>query len=323
MTKDKVKVMYIALFYDYGKPLQGESYEEFNFHYSLREMSNIDVIHLATDKAFIKGGRDEISKQFRNLIDTQNIDVVFEVPFREEYSPTAEDLRYARDNGVICVEWDCDSSWRFDKFIKGRLSRYDYFVTTHSEAVQWYKNAGANVIKSQWGGSPFFHKMDIPKKYDITFIGLNHSNRWDIIKQIRNAGININVWGHNWVNSDFTHGRVTYSQVNKIFNESKICLNMSNASAGKLDQIKGRHFELPMTGSFQLTSVADNIKDYFVKDEEIIIYKDITNMIDKIKYYLANDEEREKIAIAGMNRCLKDHTWENRIMDIFSSIGAM
>jgi spore maturation protein CgeB len=36
-------------------------------------------------------------------------------------------------------------------------------------------------------------------------------------------------------------------------------------------------------------------------------------MIDKIKYYLAHDTERTRIAAAARERALREHTWAKRI----------
>jgi len=51
--------------------------------------------------------------------------------------------------------------------------------------------------------------------------------------------------------------------------------------------------------------------------KEVETYDSIDECIDKIKYYLLNEEEREKIAKAGQVRTLKEHTYEKRIEKLF------
>ena len=41
-------------------------------------------------------------------------------------------------------------------------------------------------------------------------------------------------------------------------------------------------------------------------------YNSLDELVEKIKYYLKNDREREKIALAGQKRTLKDHTFFER-----------
>ena len=43
-------------------------------------------------------------------------------------------------------------------------------------------------------------------------------------------------------------------------------------------------------------------------------------MIDKIKYYLEHNEERESIAQAGYERTIREHTYEKRFNNIFKRI---
>ncbi|PIR26825.1 MAG: hypothetical protein COV41_00565, partial [Candidatus Brennerbacteria bacterium CG11_big_fil_rev_8_21_14_0_20_43_10] len=65
------------------------------------------------------------------------------------------------------------------------------------------------------------------------------------------------------------------------------------------------------------TGDADNLRDYYVDGKEIVIFKDTADMIEKIKYYLAHDKEREAIAQAGYERTIREHTYEQRFREIF------
>ena len=42
-------------------------------------------------------------------------------------------------------------------------------------------------------------------------------------------------------------------------------------------------------GSFLLTDEADNLRDYYEDGKEIVFWKDIPDLVKKIKYYLEND----------------------------------
>lgn len=70
-----------------------------------------------------------------------------------------------------------------------------------------------------------------------------------------------------------------------------------------------------------LTSNADNLTDYYVEGKEIVIYKDIDDLIDKICYYLIHEEERGNIAKAGYERTIHEYTYEKRFNEIFKSVG--
>ena len=46
--------------------------------------------------------------------------------------------------------------------------------------------------------------------------------------------------------------------------------------------------------------------------KEIVVYNNLADLDNKVKYYLDNEEERESIAKAGYERSKKDHTYFER-----------
>jgi spore maturation protein CgeB len=92
---------------------------------------------------------------------------------------------------------------------------------------------------------------------------------------------------------------------------SKIVLNNHGQVAG---QFAGnmRLFEATGAGSCLVTDNKSNIKDLFEPGTEIIVYDDNQDCLKKITWLLQNDDERIKIARAGQQRTLKDHTVSRR-----------
>ena len=102
--------------------------------------------------------------------------------------------------------------------------------------------------------------------------------------------------------------------------QSKICLNLSNSSSGETQQIKGRHFEIPMTGALQLSSYADNLIDYYDAYEEIILFDEARECADLIKHYLSDEQERKRVALKAYKKCGSEHTWNVRFWKLFEEI---
>ncbi len=90
---------------------------------------------------------------------------------------------------------------------------------------------------------------------------------------------------------------------------------------GRREQIKGRTFEVPGCGGFLMTGDADNLRDYYIDGREIVVFRNVGDLVKKIRYYLTHDREREAIAKAGYERTLRDHTYEKRFRDIFEAMG--
>ena len=60
------------------------------------------------------------------------------------------------------------------------------------------------------------------------------------------------------------------------------------------------------------------ISDYFVPGKEIVTYKNIPELLERIQYYLAHETEREAIREMGHKRSLREHTYQMRLARIFA-----
>ena len=69
-----------------------------------------------------------------------------------------------------------------------------------------------------------------------------------------------------------------------------------------------------------LTGKADDLENYYQFGKEIVCFEDIHDLIDKIRYYLAHEEERAAIARAGYERTLREHTYTHRFEAIFKEM---
>ncbi len=320
-----MRIMYAGLLYDYGDPIKGYSYEFNNIEAGLQDCESRGMLELSRfhiDAMRQQHGRDKSNAWLKEQIVNKRFDALFYVAFNESYDIPAELLMLCRDHGIKTIQWDCDSSWRFQNWILPRKGLFDLFITTHSQAIPWYEQNGMRVIKSQWGGSPYYRPGTGEKKYDITFIGQKHGIRPQIIKALTDKGIKIDLFGNYWDGYDNWHGYLTdFGSMLQVFQQSKVCLNLSNPwHVGTMPQVKGRHFEIPQCGAFQISTPADNLGSYFEPDKEIVIADDIEKLATKLKHYVANDGEREAIAKAGYERMQREHQWHHRFGEILKCL---
>jgi spore maturation protein CgeB len=94
-------------------------------------------------------------------------------------------------------------------------------------------------------------------------------------------------------------------------NKSKAGLNIHGGVAGDF-AANSRMFEITGVGGLLITDNKKNIKDFFLPDEEILVYDTPEECSEKIKWAIDNTEELERIATAGQKRTLKDHTFRRR-----------
>jgi spore maturation protein CgeB len=125
-----------------------------------------------------------------------------------------------------------------------------------------------------------------------------------------------------------------------VFSQSRVNLNISNSRHWDLryvlssyralrttlrspkdrEQIKARHFEIAGCGGFQLTYYCEDLERHFVIGDEVAVYLDPDDLVDKVRFYLAHDEERERIAAAGYERARRDHTAGRRLTDLLAAV---
>lgn len=352
-----MKILCVTMKYNYGNPKRGYSFEHYNFYDSLVKMDEgkHTVIHFPFDEIIKEKGKIEMNKELIRRVNEEKPDFCFFMLFTDEIDKETIKTISQKSNSIT-FNWFTDDHWRFDNFSKHWASLFHWVATTDSRAPEKYHGIGyKNVIKIQWACNHFLYRpMKTNFKYDVTFVGQPHGNRKKITNFIKDRGINIDCFGYGWKN-----GVLGQNKMIQLFSESKINLNLAN-SAGSLlnlkslakiflkkrsngsiiinsiyewidnfeslknnrhEQIKGRNFEVPGCGGFLLTNNADNLRDYYENGKEIMIFKDIDDLLEKIHYYLKYDEKREKIALAGYERTIRDHTYEKRFREIFKIIG--
>lgn len=81
-----------------------------------------------------------------------------------------------------------------------------------------------------------------------------------------------------------------------------------------------RLFEATGVGSCLVTDTADNVRDLFEPDSEIVTYGSIEECVEKVDYLLAHEEEARAIAEAGRRRTLSQHTIARRAEEIHGII---
>jgi spore maturation protein CgeB len=84
-----------------------------------------------------------------------------------------------------------------------------------------------------------------------------------------------------------------------------------------------RLFEINASKACQLVDYRPGIKEYFVPEQEVVTFKDRTELRAKAKQLLDDPDMRNAIAEAGYRRAKKDHSIENRsqtLVDIIKGL---
>lgn len=97
----------------------------------------------------------------------------------------------------------------------------------------------------------------------------------------------------------------------KIFRLSKINMNVTGKSIHT--GIPLRAMDIMGCGGFLLTNFQEDFFRHFEPDVDFVYYTSFEEMLDKAGYYLAHDEEREKIRRSALEKMTREHTFEIRV----------
>ncbi len=312
----RLRVLLAYLHHDYGMARRGVSYETTAFRDPLH-LLGCDLVEAPLDVLSARLGQKGAGEALLELAFRHEVDVAFVIPFKDEITPQA--LGELRDSlGVPVVAWFCDDHWRFDGFTTALLDHISVAVTTSPEAVEQYQERGfSRVLRSQWSvNHRVFRPLPLPPLYDCCFVGQPHSDRPELVRRLRTAGITVETRGFGW-----PEGRVSLREMVRLCNQSRVCLNFSAPSRTGRDQVKGRDFEVPAMARPLLRPYSEELAEYFT-DREIASFRDADELVEQARALLADAPVREDLARAGYARVLRDHTAEGRLARLFVEAAA-
>lgn len=200
---------------------------------------------------------------------------------------------------------DAGKSYRFN-----RADNSDWVFWNQKRGMELYNQTEtANPKKSYWlpcAVEPVAYPNTpiAMKKYDIGFVGyVTFQKRAIMLDRMFKEFPN------------FFFGQRLFEAAAEEYRKSRIVFNTAAD-----DDVNMRCFEATATGSFLLTEWVPHLDELFEDGKHLVTYKTIDEAVEKAKYYLEHEEEREKIAKAGMEHTLKNHTYELRAKKVLSTI---
>ena len=113
------------------------------------------------------------------------------------------------------------------------------------------------------------------------------------------------------------HPAIPFQESLAILKQSKICLNsMPFFKDGTHERI----FTGLACGCLPITNDNLWVAENFIDGEELLLYgsKQWDTINAKVNYYLAHEEERERLATRGRVKVMRDHTWDRRVEQLLT-----
>jgi spore maturation protein CgeB len=234
------------------------------------------------------------------------------------YELSEEAVAAIRAIGACIVGWFSDDECRFDDYSRWWAPMLDWSLTTDDSVLWAYHAVGGHAVRMMWGSNQrVFRRLDLPFQHDVSFVGRNFGDREAWVSSLRAEGLEVDAFGRGW-----PEGSVSEDCLVELFDTSRInlCFVGADVPGGHRPVLKGRIFDVCMSGGFLLCEAVPGIDEFFVPGEEVVLFDGLDDAVEKARYFLADEEHRRAIASAGWWRAQQDHTQADRFRAAFEAM---
>lgn len=176
-----------------------------------------------------------------------------------------------------------------------KANRFHYTITPDKQSAIEYRNRGINAEwVNHFADTKVQFPMNLEPKYTaVTSRGPGGSEFLDYLTQ----------WSEGAIGNRNGMGPKEHTE---FLNSGLMVIQNS-----RWKEITRRIFEGMACGKLVITDrlpESRGLDEVFIEGEEIILYNDMFDCIEKINYYTDNEEERERIAHNGMMKVLHNYT---------------
>lgn len=229
------------------------------------------------------------------------------------------------------------SMFSHGKLLPRTLPLYDLIYTTKTFGIKDLKTIFGveNSVFIPHGFDPDIHRrvegfQSLKEKYqcDVSFIGTWSKKKESYLAFVKEKlpDINLRIWGNQWENcsSSILKTSIQYTEIigdlyalaiqSSSINLGILSEKVKGASSG--DRITSRTFHITGSGGFLLHERNEESVQYFEDGKEASFFDSLEELVEHIRYYLENERERKAIQEAGYQRALKEHSLDNRALEV-------
>ncbi len=170
----------------------------------------------------------------------------------------------------------------------------------------------------------------LPRQYrhEVVLVGGHNARREHFVSRLLDLPLEIyGKWGRqarfNFALRKHVKAKGVWGEtLLRVYNTSKIVLNITNWDPARYIALNQRAFDVPATGAFLLTDYSPELEEHYRIGEEIVCYSDVDELKDKARYFLAHDAQRTAIARKGYEKALTLPTIGDRVRKIIEQVNA-
>lgn len=274
--------------------------------------------------------------QLDNLLRREKPSHVLVIGFAYKFFAPAALAETVKRHGAQLLLYDTDSCNLYPKrrefihFIQTELAVYDRIFSFSKVTTRFFRDTcGLDACHLPFGALPQQAPPVIGEETcDALFVGSADLRRVFLLEHIReHLHIRGNRWRRNFplmsceLQARTDDRPVWGSELLGLLQGARIVLNITRTDFyGAETGINLRIFEALAARCFLLTDHCQEIAELLKPGQEIETFRSAEELADKVRFYLANDTARRRIAEQGHAAFLKRHTWRARIDHLLKNI---
>jgi spore maturation protein CgeB len=215
---------------------------------------------------------------------------------------------------IFYPDWDFGEFYhQFNNDFLDCMRLYDVLFTPKSYNIERFQeNAVRRVEFLPYAFDPWCHypvgvsgQEQTRYQTDIAFIGSWGRSRTELLESLVESKFpyRLSIWGNNWQRLDPVSPLRKYCRFVPAYGETQAkilaCSKIALAFLRPPDLHTARTFEIPAQGAFMLAERSSEHIQFFQDGIEIACFSDVSELREKIDYYLHHDSDRQQIAQAG------------------------
>ena len=303
------------------------------------------INHTYLQKLWLKENKFDENTTALDTIKLQIQEFSPDVIFVNTNFVSEEFLRKNTKGGTFLIAWD-----GFVKPLLNFNSKYDLILTCLDSISNKYKKIGTKSKVLDLAFDERILKLIGSKKNEkLNFVGnitYVHHSRQSLIQSLLDADVDFSLYlgnmdcGINPFSRTILREIIQNKRINNVWNiynlqkqnkgqkygldmyntihQSYSTLNFHGDAVDKACNM--RLFEATGLGTCLITDNKPGLDKFFDIDNEVIVYQNENDLVDKVKYLQKNQNIAEKIGRAGQEKILSKHLWSHRILELLQII---